>query len=61
MTIWPHVAKLPPRQRAVIVLRFYGGLSEQEIADALGCAPGTVKSTSSAALKALRERMGEKP
>lgn len=61
LTIWPHVVSLPPRQRAVVVLRFYGGLSELEIADALGCAPGTVKSTSSAAIKALRERMGERP
>ena len=56
---WPHVVALPPRQRAVIVLRYYEGLSEKEIADALGCAPGTVKSTASAALRTLRGRMEE--
>ena len=59
LSIWPHVAALPPRQRAVVVLRYYEGLSEQEIADTLGCAAGTVKSTAAAALKSLRTRMGE--
>jgi RNA polymerase sigma-70 factor (sigma-E family) len=59
LTIWPHVSALPPRQRAVVVLRYYGGLSEAEIADALGCAPGTVKSTAAAALKTLRGVIGE--
>jgi RNA polymerase sigma-70 factor (sigma-E family) len=54
---WPQVVALPPRQRAVIVLRYYEGLSEQEIAAALGCAPGTVKSTAAAALRTLRARM----
>ena len=57
LALWPVVAALPPRQRAVVVLRYYAGLSEAEIADALGCAPGTVKSTASAALKALRSRL----
>ena len=59
LTIWPHVSALPPRQRAVVVLRFYEGLNEAEIADALGCAPGTVKSTAAAALKTLRRVIGE--
>ena len=35
---------LPPRMRAVAVLRLYVGLSDQETAEAIGCAPGTVKS-----------------
>jgi len=35
--------RLPPRQRAVAVLRLYVGLTEQETADALGCSVGTVK------------------
>lgn len=52
--LWPLVCALPERQRAVIVLRFYEDLSEAEIAAALGCAPGTVKSQSSAAIRALR-------
>lgn len=59
LSVWPHVKSLPPRQRAVIVLRYYEGLSEREIAAALGCGTGTVKSTASAAMKNLRSRMGE--
>ena len=49
------VAALPFRQRAVIVLRYHFGLSEAEIAAALGCRPGTVKSLSSRALDQLRK------
>ena len=52
--LWPLICALPARQRAVIVLRYYEDLSEAEIAGALGCAPGTVKSQSSAAIKALK-------
>jgi RNA polymerase sigma-70 factor (sigma-E family) len=58
LVLWPHVKALPPRQRAVIVLRYYEDLSEQQIADALGCSPGTVKSNASDALRALRSRVG---
>jgi DNA-directed RNA polymerase specialized sigma24 family protein len=42
-----------------VVLRYYEGLSEREIADVLGCRPGTVKSQSSAALATLRAALGE--
>jgi RNA polymerase sigma-70 factor (sigma-E family) len=49
------VAALPYRQRAVLVLRYHLGASEAEIADALGCRPGTVKSLTSRALAALRK------
>ena len=52
--LWPLVCALPQRQRAVIVLRYYEDLSEAEIAEALGCAVGTVKSTASDAMRALR-------
>lgn len=45
---------LPARQRVVLVLRYWGGLSEQEIADQLGCSPGTVKSRASRAIATLR-------
>lgn len=51
------VAALPFRQRAVVVLRYHAGLSEREIATALGCRPGTVKSLSSRALSKLHEEL----
>jgi RNA polymerase sigma-70 factor (sigma-E family) len=47
------LARLPPRQRAVLVLRYYLDLSEAETAAALGCSQGTVKSASSRALARL--------
>ena len=59
LTLWPHIQSLPPRQRAVIVLRYYEGLSEREIAEALGCSPGTVKSSAHHALRSLRTALGE--
>ncbi|REH55043.1 RNA polymerase sigma-70 factor (sigma-E family) [Kutzneria buriramensis] len=51
------LAKLPPRQREVLVLRYYGDLSEAEIAEATGISKGTVKSTASRALDALQKAM----
>jgi RNA polymerase sigma-70 factor (sigma-E family) len=48
------VLALPVRQRAVIVLRYYEDLSEEQIADVLGCSRGTVKSQASAGLANLR-------
>lgn len=47
--------QLTYRQRAAIVLRYYEDCSEAEIADALGCRPGTVKSLISRGLATLRE------
>ncbi|OLT19969.1 RNA polymerase subunit sigma-24 [Pseudonocardia sp. CNS-139] len=54
------LATLPRRQREVLVLRYYGGLSEAEIADATGISRGTVKSTASRALDAVARVMGSR-
>jgi RNA polymerase sigma-70 factor (sigma-E family) len=49
------LAELPPRSRAVIVLRYWEQLSEAETAALLGCSAGTVKSATSRGLQRLRE------
>jgi len=46
---------LPPRQRAVIVLRYWEQLTQAETAAALGCSEGTVKSAASRGLKRMRD------
>lgn len=50
---------LPRRQRAVLVLRYYADLPDAEIADLLGCSPGTVKTHAHRGLRALRENLKE--
>ena len=51
------LSRLPYRQRAALLLRYYDDLSEQQTADLLGCPVGTVKSLVSRGLKTLREQM----
>ncbi len=55
--LWEVVQSLPPKARAVVVLRYYEQLSEAETADLLGISVGTVKSQCSRAIAALRERV----
>jgi RNA polymerase sigma-70 factor (sigma-E family) len=52
--LWKALQKLSERQRAAIVLRYYEDLSEQQVADILGCRQGTVKSLVSRGLDILR-------
>jgi RNA polymerase sigma factor (sigma-70 family) len=53
------LAALPRRRREVLVLRYWLGLPEAEIAATLGISPGTVKSTAARGLAALARKLGE--
>ena len=57
--LWTAVKRLPTRQRACVVLRYYEDLTERETADTLGCSIGTVKSQTSRALSRLRKELGD--
>lgn len=52
--LWTALERLPRRQRAVVVLRYFEDLTETQAAEALGCSVGTVKSQTSKALAKLR-------
>lgn len=51
------LARLPPRQRAVLVLRYFLDLPEADVADALKCSVGTVKSSTSRGLARLNQTL----
>jgi RNA polymerase sigma-70 factor (sigma-E family) len=57
--LWTVVRRLPPMQRAVVVLRFYEDLTEAQVAHVLDISVGTVKSHTSRALGAMRQHMPE--
>jgi RNA polymerase sigma-70 factor (sigma-E family) len=54
LSLQQALARLPRRQRAVLVLRYFQDLTEPQVAESLGCAVGTVKSTGAKALEHLR-------
>lgn len=55
--VFDLLVKLTGKQRVVLVLRYYEGLSEAEIATVMGCPPGTVKSLASRGIDRLRREM----
>ncbi|HEY1511882.1 MAG TPA: SigE family RNA polymerase sigma factor [Solirubrobacteraceae bacterium] len=55
------LSELPARQRAVLVLRYFNDLTEAEVAEVLGCSPGTVKSSASRGLARLRKALKPVP
>lgn len=57
--LWPTLLMLPPRQRAVIVLRHVEGLSERQTAEWLGLSVGTVKAQNSRGLARLRAALDQ--
>ena len=59
MVLHDALARMPTRRRAVLVLRYYQGMSVEETARAMGCSTGTVKSQTARALATLREMLPE--
>jgi RNA polymerase sigma-70 factor (sigma-E family) len=59
LTVRQAIAALPPRMRAVVVLRYWEDLTVDQTAAALGCSSGNVKSTASRGLDRLRELLGD--
>lgn len=56
--MWNHVRRLPAKQRAAVVLRYYEDLDDASIAALLNCSPNTVRSQVKRALDALRGEIG---
>lgn len=55
--LWDALATLPWRQRAALVLRFYEDRTTEQVAEALGCRPGTARSLLSRGLATLRKEL----
>lgn len=60
MVLLDALTSVPPRQRAVLVLRYWEDLSVEETAQLLGCSLGTVKSQAARGLQALRATLGSR-
>jgi RNA polymerase sigma-70 factor (sigma-E family) len=58
LVVWEALSSMPARQRAVLVLRYWNDMSVENVAAALGCSTGTVKSQSSKGLETLRRKLG---
>jgi RNA polymerase sigma factor (sigma-70 family) len=58
MMLLDALCTLPPRGRAVVVLRYWAALSQEQVADMLGCSTGTVSSHIACALDTLRAVLG---
>lgn len=59
LSVWSAIRALPPRQRTVVALRFYEGLSVSEVAALIGCSDGTVKSQTAKAVAKLRTALAD--
>jgi RNA polymerase sigma-70 factor (sigma-E family) len=59
VTVMRALAQVPPRQRAVLVCRYYEGLDVATTASLLGCSEGTVKSQTARGLDGLRRVLGD--
>ncbi len=59
LTVLAALARIPPRQRAVLVLRYWEDQSVEQVADLLDCSPGTVKSQAARGLQTLRELLDD--
>jgi RNA polymerase sigma-70 factor (sigma-E family) len=59
MVVLGALALLPPRSRAVVVLRYWADLSVEQVAEVLGCSTGNVKSQSARALSKLRDLLAD--
>ena len=59
MVLLDALAALPPRARAVVVLRYWADLTVAQVADVLGCSPGSVTRHNADALDKLRAVLGE--
>lgn len=57
--LWHQLRRVAPRQRAVLVLRYFEDLSEHQTADVLGCSVRTVKSLTARGLAAMRSQRSE--